>query len=79
MPFVAGQFVNVEVPGTSATRSYSMANAPDEPDVIELIVKILPNGVFSGYLEAARPPPATTSGLKAPSGSSRSASPTAAS
>ena len=28
--FVAGQFVNVEVPGTNAVRSYSIANAPNE-------------------------------------------------
>jgi NAD(P)H-flavin reductase/ferredoxin len=51
MPFVAGQFVNVEAPGTGASRSYSMANPPGDADVIELIVKILPDGVFSGYLE----------------------------
>ena len=56
MSFVAGQFVNVETPGTQATRSYSMANAPREPDVIELIVKVLPNGVFSGYLEQEAAP-----------------------
>ena len=48
--------VNVEAPGTQATRSYSMANAPHEPDVIELIVKVLPNGVFSGYLEREAAP-----------------------
>ena len=56
LSFVAGQFVNVEAPGTQATRSYSMANAPHEPDVIELIVKVLPNGVFSGYLEREAAP-----------------------
>jgi propane monooxygenase reductase subunit len=56
MPFVAGQFVNVVVPGTTAERSYSMANGSADTDRIELICKILPGGLFSGYLtEQAKP------------------------
>jgi NAD(P)H-flavin reductase/ferredoxin len=56
MPFVAGQFVNVVVPGTTAERSYSMANGSADADRIELICKILPGGLFSEYLtERARP------------------------
>ena len=52
MSFGAGQFVNVEVPGTTEVRCYSMANAPQHADQIELIVKLLPGGRFSGYLES---------------------------
>ncbi len=56
MPFVAGQFVNVTVPGAASARSYSMANGSADIDRIELICKILPGGLFSGYLaQAARP------------------------
>lgn len=58
MPFVAGQFVNVGVPGTEEQRSFSMTNGPADPDRIELICKLLPGGLFSGFL--ATPPPAGT-------------------
>lgn len=51
MPFTAGQFVNVFPPGASSSRSYSMANSPSEPGIVELIVKVMPNGFFSTYLE----------------------------
>lgn len=50
LPFVAGQFVNVTVPGTTAQRSYSMANGSADIDRIELICKVLPGGLFSGWL-----------------------------
>jgi NAD(P)H-flavin reductase/ferredoxin len=50
--FVAGQFVNVEVPRTAEVRSYSMANPPSDSNHIELIVKVLPKGIFSSHLES---------------------------
>lgn len=50
MPFVAGQFVNVQVPGTELTRSYSMANGSSDDDRIDLICKLLPGGRFSDWL-----------------------------
>jgi alkene monooxygenase reductase len=49
--FVAGQFVNVEIPGTSDTRSYSFANPPSADRHIDLIIKVLPGGRFSSLLE----------------------------
>jgi len=56
MPFIAGQFVNVVVPGTAAERSYSMANGSADNERIELICKLLPGGLFSGFVaEQARP------------------------
>lgn len=48
--FVAGQFVNVVVPGTDAVRSYSIANAPNDKSAVELICKTYPQGLFSNYL-----------------------------
>ena len=53
MTFRAGQFVNVEVPGTTQVRSYSIANAPQDDGRIELVIKLLPGGSFSAYLESA--------------------------
>jgi alkene monooxygenase reductase len=51
--FVAGQFVNVEIPGTSDVRSYSIASAPADSARIDLIIKLLPGGAFSAHLESA--------------------------
>jgi NAD(P)H-flavin reductase/ferredoxin len=50
--FSAGQFVNVEVPGSREFRSYSMANPPSDLHHIELVVKLMPKGIFSSYLES---------------------------
>jgi len=52
MTFGAGQFVNLEIPGTDEVRSYSIANAPHVSDRIELVVKLLPGGTFSGHLRS---------------------------
>ena len=54
MRFTAGQFVNVEVPGTADVRAFSMANAPGANSEIELIVRIFPGGKFSEYLKRAK-------------------------
>lgn len=50
MPFTAGQFVNVEIPGTDLLRTFSLANAPAADDMVELIVKLYPDGAFSRFL-----------------------------
>jgi NAD(P)H-flavin reductase/ferredoxin len=50
--FTAGQFVNLEVPGSGDFRSYSMANPPSDRHHVELVVKLMPNGLFSSYLES---------------------------
>jgi NAD(P)H-flavin reductase/ferredoxin len=54
--FTAGQFVNVEVPGSQEVRSFSMANPPSDRHHVELIVKLLPHGLFSGWLENSLKP-----------------------
>ncbi len=44
-----GQYVNIAVPGTDQTRSYSFSNAPDD-EVLTFLVKLTPGGVMSDYL-----------------------------
>jgi alkene monooxygenase reductase len=53
MRFTAGQFVNVEVPGSGTFRAFSMANAPSANSEIELVVRIFPGGQFGEYLKHA--------------------------
>ncbi len=52
--FLPGQYVNVNVPGSGQHRSYSFSSAPGEAKVSFLIKKI-PGGVMSNWLEAAKP------------------------
>jgi len=49
-PFIAGQYVTVEVPGTEEWRSYSMANVAKKDGKIELLVRLLDDGCMSNYL-----------------------------
>jgi NAD(P)H-flavin reductase/ferredoxin len=54
--FLPGQYVNLQIPGTTEWRSYSMANAPAEPQSLEFLVRLLEGGVMSRYLiERASP------------------------
>ncbi|MFZ2175274.1 MAG: benzoate 1,2-dioxygenase electron transfer component BenC [Rhodococcus sp. (in: high G+C Gram-positive bacteria)] len=47
--FLPGQYVNVTVPGTSATRSYSFSTGPNS-DKLSFLVKITDGGLMSEYL-----------------------------
>jgi len=49
--FKAGQYVDLLVPGTTEWRSYSMANPPSQNGIVEIIVKLMPGGLFSTYVE----------------------------
>jgi len=51
--FAAGQYVEVEVPGSGGgqDRCYSMANPPAERGRVDLIVKRIPDGRFSARLD----------------------------
>lgn len=51
LKFWAGQFVDITVPDAGVTRSYSMANTPDEPRRLQFIIKKYPDGAFSGLLD----------------------------
>lgn len=46
--YLAGQYVDV-IGKNGVRRSYSIANAPDENNILELHVKYFPNGVMSEY------------------------------
>jgi benzoate/toluate 1,2-dioxygenase reductase component len=49
LAFLPGQYVNIAVPGTQETRSYSFSNAPDDTR-LTFLVKLTPGGVMSDYL-----------------------------
>jgi propane monooxygenase reductase subunit len=49
--FKAGQYVDVLVPGANEWRSYSMANPPSRNTAIEIMVKLMPGGLFSNYVD----------------------------
>jgi propane monooxygenase reductase subunit len=52
LPSLAGQYVELEVPGLAGvTRAYSLASPPSSPQRLELAVKRIPGGTFSGQLE----------------------------
>ncbi|MEC3976023.1 NADH:ubiquinone reductase (Na(+)-transporting) subunit F [Amycolatopsis sp. H20-H5] len=49
--FFPGQYVDIKVPGTGHTRSFSMANTSSrESGQLEFVIKVYPGGVFSEFL-----------------------------
>ena len=52
MKFTAGQFANIQIPGTQLLRPYSMANSPKDKNIMEFVIKIFPGGKFSQQLES---------------------------
>ncbi|GAA0942715.1 FAD-binding oxidoreductase [Pseudonocardia zijingensis] len=48
--FFPGQYMDFRVPGTDETRSFSMANPPGRDGQFEFVIKIYPDGLFSGLL-----------------------------
>ncbi|MGX1914804.1 FAD-binding oxidoreductase [Streptomyces phaeochromogenes] len=54
LDFLPGQFVNIAVPGTDQSRSYSFSSGPNQRR-ISFLVRIVDGGAMSGYLtERAR-------------------------
>jgi propane monooxygenase reductase component len=50
--FFPGQYVDFAVPGSEETRSFSMANISSlESGQLEFVIKIYPDGLFSGFLD----------------------------
>ncbi|AFR46719.1 2Fe-2S iron-sulfur cluster-binding protein [Gordonia sp. KTR9] len=43
--FIAGQYVELSIPGTDQTRPYSMANPPSEADTLEFHIRRQPDGL----------------------------------
>lgn len=50
LAFLPGQYVNIAVPGTGETRSYSFSNGPDDKS-LTFLVKLAPGGVMSTWIE----------------------------
>lgn len=48
--FLPGQYVNITVPGSEETRSYSFATGPQE-DKIAFLIKNTPNGLMTNWLK----------------------------
>lgn len=49
--FFPGQYVDIALPGTETTRSFSMANiSAKESGQLEFIIRVYPGGVFSEFL-----------------------------
>ena len=50
LKFLSGQYINVGVPNSTETRSYSFACLVDDSQSIELLIKNVPDGLMSEYL-----------------------------
>ena len=49
--FFPGQYVDITVPGTDTSRSFSMANTSSrESGQLEFVIKVYPDGLFSNFL-----------------------------
>ena len=52
LTFFPGQYVDIAMPGTDATRSFSMANTSSrESGQLEFVIKVYPDGLFSHFLD----------------------------
>jgi len=50
--FFPGQYMDIKVPGTEVTRSFSMANTSSkENGRLEFVIKVYPGGVFSSLID----------------------------
>jgi propane monooxygenase reductase subunit len=51
--FFPGQYVDITVPGTEATRSFALANTSSrESGRLEFVIKVYPDGLFSHFLDS---------------------------
>jgi benzoate/toluate 1,2-dioxygenase reductase subunit len=55
LDFLPGQYVNVTVPGSAETRSYSFSSAPGSA-LASFVVRNVPNGLMSSYLTGVAQP-----------------------
>src|SRR5215470_13906087 len=50
--FFPGQYVDIAVPGTDEVRSFSMANTSSRDGLLEFVIKVYPDGLFSQFLDS---------------------------
>lgn len=55
LSYLAGQYVNVSVPGTTQSRSYSFSSMPRD-GLVEFLVRNIPGGLMSTYLSQLAKP-----------------------
>ncbi len=48
--FKPGQYIQFRIPGTSEERAYSIASNPNEKNIVELIVRLVPGGICTTYM-----------------------------
>ncbi len=51
LKFFPGQYLDFRIPGTDETRSFSMANTSARDGLLEFVIKIYPDGLFSEFLD----------------------------
>jgi propane monooxygenase reductase subunit len=51
LKFFPGQYLDFAIPGTEETRSFSMANTSARAGLLEFVIKIYPDGLFSRFLD----------------------------
>jgi propane monooxygenase reductase subunit len=49
--FFPGQYMDIAVPGSGEVRSFSMANTSSRDGLLEFVIKVYPNGLFSHFLD----------------------------
>ncbi|HEX9039628.1 MAG TPA: 2Fe-2S iron-sulfur cluster binding domain-containing protein [Trebonia sp.] len=49
--FFPGQYMDIVVPGTGQVRSFSMANTSSRDGLLEFVIKVYPDGLFSQFLD----------------------------
>ena len=49
--FEPGQYMDIQIPGTDVTRSFSPANTPNHEGDLEFLIRVLPDGQVSNYLK----------------------------
>lgn len=55
IPFVPGQYLDIEIPGSGVSRSYSMATTSGESR-LDFLIRLLPDGQFSYFLSTVAKP-----------------------
>src|SRR4029077_3125055 len=53
--FLPGQYVNLQVPGSKETRSYSFSSAPNQSE-LSFLIRDVPDGMMSTYMRSKAQP-----------------------
>lgn len=56
MQFQAGQYINLHMPGVDGARAFSIANTPKQEGIVELHVRLVPDGAGTTYVHEQMKP-----------------------